>query len=54
MEPTQDAGEAEVTQLDDAGLGEEDVLRLHVPVDALQTQTVRIRGLATHRSVKQT
>lgn len=41
--PTQDAGEAEVAQLDDAGLGEEDVLRLYVPVDALKTQTVRIR-----------
>lgn len=37
--PTQDAGEAKVTQLDDAGLGEEDVLWLYVPVDALQTQT---------------
>lgn len=34
--PTQDAGEAKVTQLDDSSLGEEDVLRLDVTVDALR------------------
>ena len=34
--PTQNAGEAEVTELDDSGFGEEDVLRLYITVDALQ------------------
>lgn len=34
--PTQNAGEAEVAELDDSGFGEEDVLRLYITVDALQ------------------
>lgn len=34
--PTQNTGEAEVAELDDSGFGEEDVLWLYIPVDALQ------------------
>lgn len=34
--PTQNAGKAEVAELDDAGFGQEDVLWLHIAVDALQ------------------
>lgn len=35
---TEDPGEAEVTQLDDLVLGDEDVLRLDVSVDALHQE----------------
>lgn len=43
-ELTEDPGEAEVTEFDDLLLGDEDVLRLHVSVDALQRHGQTLRG----------
>lgn len=43
----EDAGEAEVTELDDSRLGEEDILRLHVTVNAIvfMTEVDRLQSL---------